>query len=455
MPFTEFYCNPSVGDNRNAGSSESSAVFVDTGTYTNASRTFVCSVTPTGFAVGDFVSICQTTKTLATDMPNIIARVTSITGNSVVLDATAILTFTAIGDGAAILRAKGHWLGMTTTNSFPLANVTGVLRNAASDIVRVNFKNNVNYNLVTTAISTNNSTLQMHWSGYENVPGDDGMAVFQRVSPTDTITCHASSVAMRMSNIYFLNVTPNFATNAAALTVSGSNCIFVRCCIVGSNMSGVISVGTNNILKECFVGNFNTSNTLDQYGFRVTGAGSQLFNCTSIGGSQSNSYCLSVSGGAFVEKCLAISNNAFAGIHFSTADYINKTTSIGSANAFYATSSGRAVLNGCIAMNASVCGFATPTSGYTISISCIAHNCNTVHVGLNDSDIYIANTAPVLVKEDGSIELALPELVGYQENKLWSSDINMMTSEEDPFPIQKRKRKIPRSRKASQGYGVV
>ncbi len=450
MPFTEFYCNPSIGDNRNAGSSESAATFVDTGSYTNASRTFTCSVTPSGFAVGDFVSICQTTKTLTTDIPNIIARVTSITGNNVVLDATAINTYAAISDGAAVLRANGHWLGMTATNSFPLANVNGLLRNANSNGTRVNFKNNAQYNLTSGGISTNNSSLRVWWSGYENTPGDDGMAVFKRASATTTITWNTLAPGV-ISNIYFLN---NPASQAPALTLpSANNYSYVKKCCFSGFVNGAISVsGHHCVFEECYINDFNINKT-SVYGILLSGNYNKLVRCTIIGGDSSSGACVRAGNGSMIKDCL-IKTNAGTCIVIWTSCYshIINTLCVGAAVGYNVSTAGVATFDGCISQNMGNYGFMAITSGTSSAYRCIAHNCLNPTFRLVNDDVYIPGSPPAAIHPDGSIELISSELVGYLKDNIWISDTRVISSYVNPFPVQKREEKTLRTRKTQQNF---
>lgn len=311
MAFTEFYCNSSTGSNLNAGDNTANGVVTSTnGNWgiVAANRFTAVSGTPfSGVSIGDFASIYLDGATVAV----YIARVTAVNDGGASLD----LSSTAIAGTAPVIGATGRscttggvWKGPNGTSSFPFNTVSGLLTNAAGDVVRVNFKNNAQYNITATMSHAPTSASGVIFEGYSSTPGDNGQAVIDGgTSGASYILFTPGNVScVTIQNIIFQN---NGATGTASgITGSSGSILWRRCCVNNVRGDGFNATSTGHVYLECESHACNKSGTALKGGFSGCG---RLIRCISHDNTATGSvgFGLGLSNGACLwTDCIADSN---------------------------------------------------------------------------------------------------------------------------------------------------
>lgn len=352
--FTEFYCN-SAGSNLNAGSTcadtggSNSAIYTSTnGSWSTSTNIF----TPTdgtnpvasGVAPGQFISIYNDGASVAV----YIARITAVTNAAngpITVSSTVIYgaapTTSATGRS---VKVGGSWLGPNGASIFPFGLIGNIanLVNPASDMVRVNVKNDQTYSLsvalVVSSLSAGTPSAVMQ--GYSSVPGDGGRATF-----TSSVT--GSSAATHLGNgsafidLIFEATSSTGLLTVGAFTCSGSNNLFFRCVFRGGQQFGIQSIGTGTRLVECeaYGNNISNNSATASGGFHITNTlGTSIINCYSHDNKCTG---LFTQGITFVVNSI-FESNVGAGVCFSMANTANTFDCFGCT--FY-NNQGPAILN--------------------------------------------------------------------------------------------------------------
>lgn len=417
MSYTEFFCRLG-GNNLNAGANQNNT---EEGTapfkqYTNGSWGGTSVFTPAsgnpqtdGVVAGMWASVYIDGGSPPA-VAVYVARVLSVNATTITLSTTAF-SGTAPANGAnRTCRIGGAWVGPSGTSGFPLTFVSAAMKDANGDSLRVNLKNDQQYN-ITTNISISSAGL-ITTEGYHTTPGDGGRAVIDGTSVAgDFITDSGASKRYRYL------VIQNAATGLG-LNVTGGSSI-VDAVVVNGCRSGIASgFSTGNFAVECEV--YNCS----RFGYDFAGLCLRCYahNCGAGNNGDSGFYA---SGPLFLVDCISESNNG---------------------NGFYAlTGQTMLVVVGCDAYNNAADGFylwatynriessnACKNGGWGINVIgttfAITWNCgfgsgadantsgqispvsnNTGNVVVNGSVTYTNPTNPYLAPATGNFTIASPQ----------------------------------------------
>jgi hypothetical protein len=182
--FTNFCCR-SGGSNLNAGTRTGSDTVPGTSAdFTYASGNWVASTgvftvasgnpSGDGVAVGDFASVYANGATETGFVGRVTARdATTITVSLTVKAGTAPTN----GTGDRTLKVGGAWRGPNSTTLFPLKFIATALKDTTGRFPRVNFKNDVVYEIYSPgATYVNSAPAQITWQGFSSAYGDFGRA---------------------------------------------------------------------------------------------------------------------------------------------------------------------------------------------------------------------------------------------------------------------------------------
>ena len=275
-----------------------------TGVFTPTSGNPSASVT-----VGDWAHVFTDGSTT----PTFIARVTAVNSTTVTLSTTAKsgTAPTTAGTGISI-NVGGAWAGPSGSACFPLGFVSGAMKNATANAVRVNFKNNQTYSITASMTHANSVT---YFQGYTTTFGDLGKAIF------DGGTTGASYELLQVSGsgvdkTFWIDlILQNNGATGSANAMSGfqGDRMYMLRCVV-NNVRGSGFIGGNFI--ECEAYACNKSNTSSTGAFNITNL--QLaIRCIAHSNSGSNNdgfYCQG-NGSRFV-GCIS-ANNGGHGFNFN------------------------------------------------------------------------------------------------------------------------------------------
>jgi hypothetical protein len=313
MSFTNFCCR-SGGSNLNAGTLTGNTTEPGTAaSFTYASGNWVQSTgvftvasgdpASDGVAVGDFASVYADGSTVT----GFVGRVTARDATTITVSGTAKSgTKPTDGTGDRTLKIGGAWGGPNGTESFPFNFIEETCTNSSDDVVRVNFKNDADYD-ITTAMS-HTKTGPIWFQGYTTSYNDGGKAA------VDGGTSGASYVLLTMSgsgvahtflrDLIFKN---NGATGTAnGLDTSGAaRTIPIGCVVHDVRGNGFKS----QIAVECEAYNCNQSNSTITGGFFAQTTGACFVRCIAHDntGSNNNGFYTQISDARFV-NCIADSN---------------------------------------------------------------------------------------------------------------------------------------------------
>lgn len=313
MSFTEFYCDPSTGDNTNGGSDAGSPVFTNTNANWDGTSVFTPNngqnpVTQ-GVVVGMFAAVFLDGAATATR----IARVTAVTNavnGTITLSTTAFAgAAVAVGATGRTIRVGGAWKGPNAAVGFPftLANF-GVATNAAGNVPRINMKNNASYS-ISTAIAFNAASAGAALiQGYSSSVGDGGRAVI--TTTTNAVGAISSSTLDRTFIDLEFATTATTGTSTGVILSTGFN-FFYRCVFHGwRGWCITIPGGANSWLNECEFYDFNKANTSAQGAVSLSN-GNAVFNCYFHDAAGSNANGISIASGNHQST---IAGNIFDGL---------------------------------------------------------------------------------------------------------------------------------------------
>lgn len=278
MAFTEFYCNPSTGDNRNSGSDAGTSVYTSTnGNWNTSTQVF----TPTdgtnpataspGVTVGQFASIYLDGANPTTAIGRVISVVNATNGAITLSNTAKAGTYPTTLTTGRTIKVGGCWKGPNGANPFPFSVAAGLstlanATNASGDRVRVNMKNNASYS-ISANIACNNFS-PAYVQGYSSSVGDLGKATID--GSTNAITLLTTSV----TNSAFLDLifvsSATTGTGDGVNVASGLGCAFIRCIAHGHRRGGFVG-GPSTSFIECESYSNNASNTPAFGGFQTAG----------------------------------------------------------------------------------------------------------------------------------------------------------------------------------------
>jgi Right handed beta helix region len=270
--FTEFYCNPSTGSNVNAGSTEGSPVYSETGgTFVASTRVFTAldSLDLSGVSVGMWMAGYTDGGTVATW----VGRITAVndTTNTITVDATAKVGTYGDLTGNCSVNVGGAWLGPSGAVAFPVGFVTGALVDSSGNVTRVNFKNNATYNISSGLTANGGGTLV--WQGYTTTPGDGGKCLIDGNQSGAGITILTISAgSQEFTDIRVSNSGATSGTGTYGFLLSNTSNILLNRCVAFEIREGGFGWATSNnhsIAVECEAYSCNEGNTTNLGGFFV------------------------------------------------------------------------------------------------------------------------------------------------------------------------------------------
>ncbi len=316
---TEFYINSS-GANINAGSSSGAALYTSvTGGWSTVTNIFTpndnTNPVAAGVQVGMFASIYTDGATTAVYITRITQVVNAINGAITV--SSTVIYGTAPSTAATIsIKVGGAWAGPSGAVTFPfgLTGTIGVLKDANSNQVRLNVKNDQTYTM-TVALpfaTLGNAVMQ----GYATSPGDLGKATFTSNLTSGTQFHVSTGSPCAFVDLVFANTGASNANPLFVANNSSNDIVCLRCVFHGSRGHGCQLTGTaaNMHLIECEAYDCNKANTANLAGFAASNpSGGALFcwNCYShdhTGGA--NSHCFGITNicGLILVNCIGESS---------------------------------------------------------------------------------------------------------------------------------------------------
>jgi len=259
MSFTEFYCNPSSGDNLNAGSTTGSSPYSsNSGNWVQSTRVFTPTdgSTPAGTVnVGDFASVYPNGSSSPTGF---VARVTAVAAGvngTITLDGTAkIGSSPSDSTGGMTIRVGGAWKGPNGSEAFPFGQVTPALVNTSGNPVRVNLKNSATYSISAGVIATWSSVVgYVTFQGCSSSVDDGGKAIIDGGGGTFDVITFTGSAGGRSLVLRDLIVKNSGGTGLGIKLIStGTDTQLVRVAVSGMSSHGFSAAGgVNASFVEC------------------------------------------------------------------------------------------------------------------------------------------------------------------------------------------------------------
>ena len=311
MPYTEFYCNSAVGDNRNAGSTTgahhslwTSASWVSaTGVFTVSSGNPVTS----GVTVGMFASVYPVAAVFAP----YVALIVNVTSTAITLSLT-FKTGTAPTDSVTsdrAIRVGGCWKGPNVLEDFPFGVMASTLNDGVNLTPRVNFKGTFNVTgAIAHGVTDSNPVI---WEGYTTTPGDGGMCTI--LSPFSgasyTVLTLGNTLCRRqwLENFIFTynGSTGSATTLVLSSVIGGARNIYVN----NSRGIGITCSGAGGTYVELEVFACNNSGTVDLPGIAVTNTCRVIRSIARSCNKHGFGTTTSVSNNPTLLHCIAADNN--------------------------------------------------------------------------------------------------------------------------------------------------
>jgi hypothetical protein len=330
MAFTEFYCNPSTGNNLNAGSSESTILvnvrdmnWDGTSVFTVSAGTDLSALVTALAAAGGGSIFASVFDSSGADpaVAVYVARVTAAdnTAHTVTLDTTSKCGTAPSSDADERgLIVGGPWLGPNAAVGHPLSFVTNVLVNSDGDTPRINLKNNATYAVTSGVTTANNGPIR--YQGYTDTVADGGKFTLSGGTSVTVTLLASSGTELTWADLI---VTGAPTSGTAALWTLGDNNIVIQGVVSGSRRAGIscgTSAGVRLIEVEAY-GN-DTSNTASVSGIQTTTGAVSLNRCIIHGNAGSNAIgLLGTSGTLHLTRCI-IESNGSDGLQSAGAVYI-------------------------------------------------------------------------------------------------------------------------------------
>jgi len=288
--YGEFYCDASVGDNRNAGSTQGAhLVEYTSGSWVASSGVFtVASGNPVSAGV-DF-DMMASVYTNGAALTGFFGRVVGVTSTTITLDtgSRSAGTLPVDASGTMTLRVGGCWKGPNALEDFPFGVSLGAVGAFGGYFIpRVNFKGTFN---ITGAIthSPTDTTREMPtvWQGYGTTPGD---GVAATIKGTIAGSAYVMLTIGNTSGCRFIHMedfifTENGTTGASgALAFSAVYGSMRRVKVHFVRGFGISVAGVGACLSECYVTDANQSLTANVGAFSCSSPGARLVRCVASG----------------------------------------------------------------------------------------------------------------------------------------------------------------------------
>ncbi len=315
MAYTEF-ASRSGGSNLNAGTRTGNSTepgttptFAYNGTFLTNTFTVTSGAQggsttnpqTDGVAAGDFVHVSDGTNV------GRIARVSSVTASTIVLNGTATV---GSGVGGVLARIGGAWAGPAAGVGFPVGTITSALTNTTGNLPRLNLKNDQTYSISTGLAQSQAGT---HLEGYTSTFGDGGRATID--GSTNTIVLLTISASSSAANLIAQN---NGASGTnAAISITAGNVQLFGCVANTVRGAGFSLAGATHVLVECEAYACNSANTASSGGVLQTAAAT-LIRCTLHDNLGSNNNGIAMTGGPCTLIDCVIESNANDGILMTT-----------------------------------------------------------------------------------------------------------------------------------------
>lgn len=340
MATTEFCCR-SGGSNLNAGTRTGNSTVPGTAAdFTYASGNWVASTgvftvasgnpSSDGVEVGDWASVYENGSTQTSFVGIVTARdTTTITVSLTVRHGTAAPTD---GTGNRTLKIGGAWQGPNGSESFPFSLSGGAqfiqrATNPSSFALRINFKNDADYNITATIIFNLTTIGGPNIEGFTTVYGDQGVATIDggTTGASYNLLTFTGGRWMTLAGFHFKN---NGATGNADGVVGSVGNLFERITVSDVRGSGLSTI---SMVDRCNFYNCNQSNTLGKGGVDVASPNVHLNACVFSHNTGSNN------AGVSLQNFPAISyiNCVFAENTFGIRANSNYMTGLISGCAFY------------------------------------------------------------------------------------------------------------------------
>jgi hypothetical protein len=307
VPFTEYYCDPAAGSNVNGGSSPGAAKYQGTGTW-NGSTTITGSGFPGTIVADDVVSVWSGA---APTSPALLGIVSTATATQIVFRAI----IGSLASGAVSFNVGGAYLGPTTTVAWPLN--TALLKDAAGDPVRINYKGGNTYNLPPSSNTMGSGPTH---SGYSSTPGDGapgGRPIWTgpttgAVNALLNITASCELTDLILQN----NGAPTAGNYSLLLGAAAANIIMRRCTVLNASGPGVNTSGAA-LLDQCEFYNCSTNGGAYMGAVYSNGPYTHLRRCVVHDNSNSGvGLLVAASGRVVVEGCI-FHRNSTAGLYWN------------------------------------------------------------------------------------------------------------------------------------------
>ncbi len=310
---TEFYIT-STGANINAGSGTGAALYTSvTGSWSTVTNIFTPTdnVNPvaSGVQVGMFASIYADGATTAVYITRITQVVNAVNG-AITVSSTVIYGTAPVTAATTSITVGGAWIGPSGAVTFPfgLTGAIGVLKDANSNQVRLNVRNDQTYTMTAALPFTTlgNATMQ----GYTNLPGDLGKSTFTTNLNSASNFTSAGVNGAFIDLIFVCTAVAN--SNHLFQTTSNNDLVFIRCVFHGARNNGYVYSGTggNTYLIECECYDCNKANSAARGGFVSAGTGGSVFcySCYShdhAAGTNAHGYTTNSTSGMTLINCIA------------------------------------------------------------------------------------------------------------------------------------------------------
>ena len=287
--YTEFYCQ-NGGSNLNAGSTTNNTAAYTSihGNWTQTTGVFTPtdSSTPASTVnVGDWASVYIDGASVGV----YIGRVSAVgagTNGAITANTNGIGSKPANQTGTATIKVGGALQGPNGASGYPITLASwGNNKDASSNLVRLNMKNDQTYSL-TASIAVNNAGGAYVVQGYSSSVGDGGKATWDGSTSTGQIfTQMGPTGTLWIDHIFKTSISSG---TADLVTTSSQQFGIYRCVFTGSRGHGLnANSTTGTVLSECEAYGNNTSNTASKAGFAITSS-ANILRCYSHDNTGSN-----------------------------------------------------------------------------------------------------------------------------------------------------------------------
>lgn len=332
MAYTEFCCRAS-GSNLNGGALSTNAEPSTTAAYTSTNGDWdnaaANKFTPTdgstpasSITVGDFASVYIDGASTGVFIGRVTAVAAGVNGAITVSNTIKAGTKPTASATTRSIKVGGAWLGPNGTDLFPfsLGALDGLV-NAASNITRINMKNDATYS-VTAAISFN-ANGGAFVQGYTTAFDDKGRAIIDGgTSGASYVVFSASNVASVVDLIIQNNGSTGSA-NGFQFGDAQGRAKALRCVVHDVCGSGLFGTSVAVTAVECEAYLCNKNNTANKAGFQDIGTAIRCISHDNAGNQSMGFYCTQLP--VTLVNCIADTNGlyGFYGLNISAFALVN------------------------------------------------------------------------------------------------------------------------------------